>query len=151
MNFVVPHVDLVLELVEGGDLLDFILANDGLDEPTSQHITRQICDALSVCTLSLLLLARLLTPAAYSTSMPKASRIAISSPRYESLWTGVLCARVRFQKKLMVGFGFAQNVLLTRDDPPNVKVADFGLAKVVDSLTMLRVTTHLPSAIFLAC
>jgi hypothetical protein len=32
-----------------------------------------------------------------------------------------------------------QNVLLTRDDPPNVKVADFGLAKVVDSLTMLRV------------
>jgi ser/thr/tyr protein kinase RAD53 len=41
-------VDLVLELVEGGDLLDYILANDGLDEPTSQHITRQMCDALSV-------------------------------------------------------------------------------------------------------
>ncbi|KAH9972479.1 kinase-like domain-containing protein [Lactifluus volemus] len=38
---------LVLELVEGGDLLDYILANDGLDEPTSQHITRQMCDALS--------------------------------------------------------------------------------------------------------
>jgi len=33
----------------------------------------------------------------------------------------------------------AQNVLLTTDDPPIVKVADFGLAKVVDSLTMLRV------------
>jgi serine/threonine protein kinase len=32
-----------------------------------------------------------------------------------------------------------QNVLLTRDDPPIVKVADFGLAKAVDSLTMLRV------------
>jgi hypothetical protein len=30
-------------------------------------------------------------------------------------------------------------VLLTKDDPPNVKVADFGLAKAVDSLTMLRV------------
>ena len=34
---------------------------------------------------------------------------------------------------------FVQNVLLTKDDPPNVKVADFGLAKVVDSLTMLKV------------
>jgi ser/thr/tyr protein kinase RAD53 len=33
----------------------------------------------------------------------------------------------------------AQNVLLTRDNPPIVKVADFGLAKAVDSLTMLRV------------
>jgi serine/threonine protein kinase len=33
-----------------------------------------------------------------------------------------------------------QNVLLTKDDPPIVKVADFGLAKVVDSLTMLRVS-----------
>jgi serine/threonine/tyrosine protein kinase RAD53 len=32
-----------------------------------------------------------------------------------------------------------QNVLLTTDKPPIVKVADFGLAKVVDSLTMLRV------------
>lgn len=32
-----------------------------------------------------------------------------------------------------------ENVLLTRDDPPIVKVADFGLAKVVDSLTALRV------------
>lgn len=32
-----------------------------------------------------------------------------------------------------------ENVLLTKDDPPVVKVADFGLAKVVDSLTALRV------------
>ncbi|KAI0301033.1 kinase-like domain-containing protein [Multifurca ochricompacta] len=38
---------LVLELVEGGDLLDYILRNDGLSEPLSQHITRQICNALS--------------------------------------------------------------------------------------------------------
>jgi len=34
---------------------------------------------------------------------------------------------------------YLQNVLLTRDNPPIVKVADFGLAKFVDSLTMLRV------------
>jgi serine/threonine/tyrosine protein kinase RAD53 len=41
-------VDLVLELVEGGDLLDFILSHNGLTEPMSQHITTQICSALSV-------------------------------------------------------------------------------------------------------
>jgi ser/thr/tyr protein kinase RAD53 len=34
-----------------------------------------------------------------------------------------------------------ENVLLTAHDPPIVKVADFGLAKVVDSLTVLRVST----------
>lgn len=38
---------LVLELVEGGDLLDYILTNDGLSEPVSQHITRQMCKALA--------------------------------------------------------------------------------------------------------
>ena len=32
-----------------------------------------------------------------------------------------------------------QNVLLTKDEPPVVKVADFGLAKYIDSLTMLKV------------
>ena len=31
------------------------------------------------------------------------------------------------------------NVLLTNDDPPNAKVADFGMAKVFDSLSDLRV------------
>jgi serine/threonine/tyrosine protein kinase RAD53 len=34
-----------------------------------------------------------------------------------------------------------ENVLLTKDEPPIVKVADFGLAKVVDSLTVLRVSS----------
>lgn len=32
-----------------------------------------------------------------------------------------------------------ENLLLTKDDPPIVKIADFGLAKVVDSLTAFRV------------
>ena len=32
-----------------------------------------------------------------------------------------------------------ENVLLTEDHPPFVKVADFGLAKVLDSLSMLQV------------
>ena len=35
-----------------------------------------------------------------------------------------------------------ENVLLTDDSPPVVKVADFGLAKVIDSMTMLRVRTR---------
>ena len=30
-------------------------------------------------------------------------------------------------------------LLITKDDPPVFKVADFGVAKAVDSLTMLRV------------
>lgn len=41
-------VDLVLELIEGGDLLDYILSHNGLSEPMAQHITSQMCSALSV-------------------------------------------------------------------------------------------------------
>ena len=35
-------------------------------------------------------------------------------------------------------------MLLTDDNPPVVKVADFGLAKVIDSMTMLRVRAVTP-------
>lgn len=45
-------VDLVLELIEGGDLLDYILSHNGLSEYMSQHITSQICSALSVRNLN---------------------------------------------------------------------------------------------------
>ncbi|KAJ7797554.1 kinase-like domain-containing protein [Mycena olivaceomarginata] len=38
-----------------------------------------------------------------------------------------------------------ENVLLTLDDPPIVKVADFGLAKIVDSMTMLKTMCGTPS------
>ncbi|KAI0665871.1 kinase-like domain-containing protein [Trametes maxima] len=37
-----------------------------------------------------------------------------------------------------------ENVLLTMDDPPVVKVADFGLAKVVDTFTMLHTMCGTP-------
>lgn len=40
--------DLVLEWVPGGDLLDYILKNNGLNEAQTQHITGQLCDALAV-------------------------------------------------------------------------------------------------------
>ncbi|TFK74274.1 Pkinase-domain-containing protein [Pluteus cervinus] len=90
---------LVLELVEGGDLLDYILNRDGLTEQQTKHITRQMCSAL-----------------AYIHSK------------------GVTHRDLK-----------PENVLLTRDDPPVVKVADFGLAKVVDSLTMLRTMCGTPS------
>ncbi|KAF8494633.1 kinase-like protein [Russula emetica] len=90
---------LVLELVEGGDLLDYILSHNGLSEPMSQHITSQICSALSYI--------------------------------HEK---GITHRDLK-----------PENVLLTKDDPPVVKVADFGLAKVVDSLTMLRTMCGTPN------
>ncbi|GLB37085.1 putative forkhead associated domain containing protein [Lyophyllum shimeji] len=92
-------INLVLELVEGGDLLDYILKNNGLSEASAQHITYQLCDAL-----------------AYIHSKNVAHRDL--KP---------------------------ENVLLTKDNPPIVKVADFGLAKFVDSLTMLRTMCGTPS------
>ncbi|KAI0267103.1 kinase-like domain-containing protein [Gloeopeniophorella convolvens] len=90
---------LVLELVEGGDLLDYILKHDGLAEPVAQHVTRQMCDALAY-----------------------------------------IHAKGITHRDLK-----PENVLLTKEDPPTVKVADFGLAKVVDSLTMLKTMCGTPS------
>ncbi|KAG6832035.1 hypothetical protein H0H87_003016 [Tephrocybe sp. NHM501043] len=79
------ELNLVLELVEGGDLLDYILSKGGLTEAETQHITYQLCDAL-----------------AYIHSQNVAHRDL--KP---------------------------ENVLLTKDSPPKVKVADFGLAKTM--------------------
>ncbi|KAK0448648.1 kinase-like domain-containing protein [Armillaria borealis] len=92
-------INLVLELVEGGDLLDYITTRDGLSEDVTRHIAWQLCDAL-----------------AYVHSQ------------------GVTHRDLK-----------PENVLMTKDDPPIVKVADFGLAKVVDSLTMLRTMCGTPS------
>ncbi|KAK0213283.1 kinase-like domain-containing protein [Desarmillaria ectypa] len=92
-------INLVLELVEGGDLLDYITSRDGLSEDLTRHIAWQLCDAL-----------------AYVHSL------------------GVTHRDLK-----------PENVLLTKDDPPIIKVADFGLAKVVDSLTMLRTMCGTPS------
>ncbi|KAG6830161.1 hypothetical protein H0H92_001890 [Tricholoma furcatifolium] len=92
-------LNLVLELVEGGDLLEYIVKREGLQEPEAQHITYQICDAL-----------------AYVHSQNVAHRDL--KP---------------------------ENILLTKDDPPRVKVADFGLAKLVDNMTMLRTMCGTPS------
>ncbi|KAF5320932.1 hypothetical protein D9619_001805 [Psilocybe cf. subviscida] len=93
-------VNLVLELVEGGDLLEYILkTGTGVEELPARDITYQICDAL-----------------AYIHSK------------------GITHRDLK-----------PENVLLTRDNPPLIKVADFGLAKVVDSLTMLRTMCGTPS------
>ncbi|KAG6917818.1 hypothetical protein DXG01_000878 [Tephrocybe rancida] len=93
------EINLVLELVEGGDLLDYILKKGGLSEPDTQHITYQLCDALAY--------------------------IHSQNVTHRDLKP--------------------ENVLLTKDNPPKVKVADFGLAKFVDSLTMLRTMCGTPS------
>lgn len=93
------EISIVLELVEGGDLLEYILKREGLDETMSRFITYQLCDAL-----------------AYIHGQGVAHRDL--KP---------------------------ENVLLTKDDPPVVKVADFGLAKYIDSLTMLKTMCGTPS------
>ncbi|KAI0699880.1 kinase-like domain-containing protein [Cerioporus squamosus] len=92
------NINLVLEWVPGGDLLDYILRKGSLPEPEAQYLTYQICDAL-----------------AYVHSQGIAHRDL--KP---------------------------ENVLLTDDNPPVVKVADFGLAKVIDSMTMLRTMCGTP-------
>lgn len=92
-------INLVLELIEGGDLLEYILRHGGLSEDSAKHITYQICDAL-----------------AYIHSQGVAHRDL--KP---------------------------ENVLLTKDVPPVVKVADFGLAKAVHSETMLRTMCGTPT------
>ncbi|KAH7916616.1 kinase-like domain-containing protein [Hygrophoropsis aurantiaca] len=93
------NINLVLEYVDGGDLLDFILKTNGLEEAMARHITAQIAEAL-----------------AYIHSKGIAHRDL--KP---------------------------ENVMLTSDNPPKVKVADFGLAKVVDSLTFLKTMCGTPS------
>ncbi|KAJ3563307.1 hypothetical protein NP233_g9018 [Leucocoprinus birnbaumii] len=93
-------INLVLELVEGGDLLEYIIRQGGLSEDISRRITYQICDALS-----------------YIHSQ------------------GITHRDLK-----------PENVLLTKDDPPRVKVADFGLAKaVVGDETMLRTMCGTPT------
>ncbi|KAF7357886.1 Pkinase-domain-containing protein [Mycena venus] len=92
-------IDLVLELIEGGDLLDYILTNNGLTEDVSKHITYQLCQALAYI--------------------------------HEK---GITHRDLK-----------PENVLLTTDKPPIVKVADFGLAKIVDSMTMLKTMCGTPS------
>ncbi|EAU91637.1 CAMK/RAD53 protein kinase [Coprinopsis cinerea okayama7 len=92
-------INLVLELVEGGDLLEYILNRGGLSEVDAKHITHQICSALSYIHQQ-----------------------------------GIAHRDLK-----------PENVLLTKSNPPVVKVADFGLAKIVDSLTMLRTMCGTPS------
>ncbi|KAF9478621.1 Pkinase-domain-containing protein [Pholiota conissans] len=93
-------INLVLELVEGGDLLEHILKSDtGLPELNARDITYQMCDAM-----------------AYIHSK------------------GITHRDLK-----------PENVLLTLDKPPIIKIADFGLAKVVNSVTMLRTMCGTPS------
>ncbi|TFY59338.1 hypothetical protein EVG20_g7828 [Dentipellis fragilis] len=99
---------LVIELVEGGDLLNYILKEQadklrdgGLSEGISRHITRQICDAMAY------IHSRNIT---HRDLKPEAS---------------IYLARV----------GQFTDCL----------VADFGLAKAVDSMTMLRTMCGTPS------
>ncbi len=125
-------LDLVLEYINGGDLLDFILAHNGLSEFMGQHITRQMCSARSVRPNTYGFLFPTLTSPACSMSMKRASPTAISSSRY------AVSAEFAPPIPLSDNTQF-RRTCLTKDDPLIVKVADFGLAKAVDSFAMLRV------------
>ncbi|KAL1665066.1 kinase-like domain-containing protein [Schizophyllum commune] len=96
-------INIVMELMDGGDLLQYILDNEGLTEYHTQQIAYQISDAL-----------------AYIHAIGIAHRDL--KP---------------------------ENVLLTRvsspDEVPIAKVADFGLAKIVSSMTMLKTMCGTPS------
>ncbi|KAF9257946.1 kinase-like protein [Marasmius fiardii PR-910] len=93
------EINLVIELVEGGDLLEHIITGRMRTEADVRHITYQLCDAL-----------------AYVHDQGVAHRDL--KP---------------------------ENVLLTNSTPPRVKVADFGLAKVSDSITMLKTMCGTPA------
>ena len=125
----------MLEYIDGGDLLDFVLAHNGLSESVGQHITRQMWSALSV------------RPNTYGFLLPTLTTHAFLQYVHEK---GIahrdlkpevrrLSAEFAPPAPLTDTYSIPQNVLLTKDDPPIVKVADFGLAKAVDSFTMLRV------------
>lgn len=92
-------INIVMEMMHGGDLLAYILHNGGLTEWATQQIAYQISDAL-----------------AYIHSIGIAHRDL--KP---------------------------ENILLTDDPTPIAKVADFGLAKIVDSMTMLKTMCGTPS------
>lgn len=92
---------LVLEFVDGGDLLDYIMKRDRLEEEISRHFAYQICDALQ--------------------------------------YTHKLGVAHRDLKP--------ENILLTTDEPPRIKIGDFGLAKSIDHLTVLKTMCGTPAYI----
>lgn len=59
-SFISHFSGLVLEFIEGGDLLEYIIKNGGLSESLTRFLTRQLCDALKVRLAELQGLASLL-------------------------------------------------------------------------------------------
>lgn len=124
-------LDIVLEFVEGGHLGSFIRhTNDGqglgrqapslphyitnmhLGDRLSCHVTYQLCKAVAFI---------------------HKHNITHRDLKPEVCATVPYLFRVYSQQ--------SQNILLTPDKPPIVKIADFGLAKLVDDVTALRVCT----------
>ncbi|KAK4699362.1 ser/thr/tyr protein kinase RAD53, partial [Phenoliferia sp. Uapishka_3] len=90
---------LVMEYVDGGDLLDYVMKRSGLSESETREIALMVCEAV-----------------AYLHSK------------------GIAHRDIK-----------PENLLLTRGARPIAKVTDFGLAKMVDTNTMLRTACGTPS------
>lgn len=118
--------DLVLELVSGGDLLDYILKKGGLSTDLEASRLSLFTDALNSGTRC--------QKRHGSTLRSFGSRLFLLLLNSPSDYLKYIHSQGVAHRDLK-----PENVLVTTDDPVVVKVADFGLAKVVDSMTALRV------------
>ncbi|EIW84797.1 kinase-like protein, partial [Coniophora puteana RWD-64-598 SS2] len=92
-------ISLVLEYIDGGDLMGFIRKHNGLDEFTACNMTHQITTAMA-----------------------------------HIHGRGIIHRDLK-----------PENILLTSDNPPIVKIADFGLAKIVDIQTIVKTECGTPT------
>jgi serine/threonine protein kinase len=122
-------VDLVLDFMEGGDLYDFVALHNGLSE------------------LRLALFSSWLLNSGFRRTDDQTSdAAALRSARFHSQQER-LPSRLEVRGMCITPLCPAianhdlQNVLLTKNKPPVLKIADFGLAKMVDYNARFEVST----------
>ncbi|KIJ49369.1 hypothetical protein M422DRAFT_225013 [Sphaerobolus stellatus SS14] len=93
------HIYLVMELIEGGDMLSFIINNPYFPENEVRRMAAQICEAVAY-----------------------------------------LHSRGIIHRDLK-----PENIMLTKTKPPNCKIADFGLSKIVEGDTFMKTMCGTPA------